>query len=93
MKSYGMAIQMKPTEQYFPKVLLKMLYKIALFLWMKSYGVTIQMKPLQKHFCKVTFISRLLQNEIYFCFFSVLFTNLHLRFRLWLCPVPVTGLS
>ena len=64
MKSYGVAIQMKPTEQYFPEVLLKMLYKIALSLWMKSYGVTIQMKPLQKHFCKVTLIPRLLQNEI-----------------------------
>ena len=29
MKSHGVTIQMKATEQYFPKVLLKMLYKIA----------------------------------------------------------------
>ena len=68
-----MAIQMKATEQYFPEALLKMLYKIALSLWMKSYGVTIQMKPLQKHFCEVPFISRLLQNEISCRFVFVFF--------------------
>ena len=64
MKSHGVTIQMKATEQYFPEVLLKMLYKIASSLWTKSYGVAIQMKPLQKHVCKVIFILRLLQNEI-----------------------------
>ena len=68
-----MPIQMKATEQYFPEALLKMLYKIALSLWMKSYGVTIQMKPLQKHFCEVPFISRLLQNEISCRFVFVFF--------------------
>ena len=30
MKSYGMTIQMKATEQYFPVVLFIMLYKVAL---------------------------------------------------------------
>ena len=30
MKSYGVKIQMKATEQYFPVVLFKMLYKVAL---------------------------------------------------------------
>ena len=30
MKSYGMTVQMKATEQYFPVVLLIMLYKVVL---------------------------------------------------------------
>ena len=30
MKSYGLTIQMKATEQYFPVVLFIMLYKVAL---------------------------------------------------------------
>ena len=30
MKSYGVTIQMKATEQYFPVVLLNMLYKVVL---------------------------------------------------------------
>ena len=30
MKSYGVAIQMKVTEQYFPVVLFTMLYKVVL---------------------------------------------------------------
>ena len=30
MKSYGVTIQMKPTEQYFPVVLFIMLYKVVL---------------------------------------------------------------
>ena len=30
MKSYGVTIQMKPTEQYFPVVLFIMLYKMVL---------------------------------------------------------------
>ena len=30
MKSYGVTIQMKATEQYFPVVLFIMLYKVAL---------------------------------------------------------------
>ena len=34
---------MKVTEQYFPVVLLIMLYKVAL--WTKSYGIAIHMKP------------------------------------------------
>ena len=29
MKSYGVTIQMKDTEQYFPVVLLMMLYKVV----------------------------------------------------------------
>ena len=32
MKSYGVAIQMKATEQYFPVVLFIMLYKLVLTL-------------------------------------------------------------
>ena len=47
---------MKATEQYFPEALLKMLYKIALSLWMKSYGVTIQMKATEQYFPVVLFI-------------------------------------
>ena len=48
MKSYGVTIQMKATEQYVPVVLFIMLYKVVLTvsLWMKSYGVTIHEKPL-----------------------------------------------
>ena len=30
MKSYGVTIQMKATEQYFPEVLFIMLYKVVL---------------------------------------------------------------
>ena len=45
MKSYGVTIQMKATEQYFPVVLFIMLYKMALtFESMDNtifYGVTI----------------------------------------------------
>ena len=43
MKSYGVTIQMKATEQYFPEVLFIMLYEVVLTLnlWVKSYGVSI----------------------------------------------------
>ena len=37
MKSYGVTIQMKATEQYFSVVLFIMLYKV-LSLWIKSYA-------------------------------------------------------
>ena len=52
MKSYGVTIQMKATERYFPMVLFIMLYKLVLFLclWMKSYGMTIQMKATEQYF-------------------------------------------
>ena len=49
MKSYGVTIQMKTTEQYFPVVLFIMLYKVVLTFEseeeilvprMKLYGVT-----------------------------------------------------
>ena len=58
MKFYGVTIQMKATEQYFPVVLFIMLYKVALILslWMKSYGVTIQMKATEQYFPVVLFI-------------------------------------
>ena len=56
MKSYGVTIQMKATEQYFPVVLFVMLYKVVLLsLWMKSYGVTIQMKATEQYFPLVLF--------------------------------------
>ena len=54
MKSYGVTIQMKATEQYFPVVLFIILYKVVL--WMKSYGVTIQMKASEQYFPVVLFI-------------------------------------
>ena len=46
MTSYGVTIQMKATEQYFPMVLFIMLYNVVLnlSLWKKSFGITIQMK-------------------------------------------------
>ena len=46
MKSYGVTIQMKATEQYFPVVLFIILYNVVLnlSLQMKSFGMTIQMK-------------------------------------------------
>ena len=46
MKSYGVTIQMKATEQYFPVVLFIILYDVVLnlSLRMKSFGMTIQMK-------------------------------------------------
>ena len=43
MKSYGVTVQIKVTEQYLPVVLLIILYKVYLLrLRMKSCGVTIQ---------------------------------------------------
>ena len=54
MKSYGVTIQMKATEQYFPVVLFIILCKVVL--WMKSYGVTIQMKASEQYFPVVLFI-------------------------------------
>ena len=54
MKSYGVIIQMKATEQYFPVVLFIILYKVVL--WMKSYGMTIQMKASEQYFPVVLFI-------------------------------------
>ena len=61
MKSYGVAIQMKATEQYFLVVLFIMLFKVVLTfellsLWTKSYGVTIQMKATKQYFPVVLFI-------------------------------------
>ena len=54
MKSYGVTIQMKASEQYFPVVLFIILYKVVL--WMKSYGMTIQMKASEQYFPVVLFI-------------------------------------
>ena len=44
MKSFGVNIQMKATEQYFHVVLFTML----LSLWMKSLSVTIQMNAVEQ---------------------------------------------
>ena len=52
MKSYGVIIQMKATEQYFPEVLFIMLYKVRFLLlsmWMKSYSVIIEMKATEQY--------------------------------------------
>ena len=51
-KSYGVTIQMKATEQYFPVILFILLYKVVLTFESveKSYGVTIQMKASEKYF-------------------------------------------
>ena len=61
MKSYGVTIQMKATEQYFPVVLFIMLYKVVLtfesvdeILW--CGGVTIQMKATERYFPVVLFV-------------------------------------
>ena len=58
MKSYGVTIQMKATEQSFLWYCL--LYCTRWFqllsLWMKSYGVTIQMKATEQYFPVVLFI-------------------------------------
>ena len=51
MKSYGVTIHMKATEQYFPVVLFIMLYVVLnLSLWMKSFGKTIQMTATDHYF-------------------------------------------
>ena len=59
MKSCGVTIQMKATEQYFPVVLFIMLYKVVLtfesvdkILWC---NVAIQMKVTEQHFPVVLF--------------------------------------
>ena len=51
MKSYGVAIQMKPLQQYFHMVLfIEYVVQNFLSLGMKYYGVTIQMKPFGQNF-------------------------------------------
>ena len=59
MKSWGVTIQMKDTEQYFPVVLFIILYKVVLtfesvdkILWC---NVAIQMKATEQHFPVVLF--------------------------------------
>ena len=60
MKSYGVKIQMKATEQYFCVVLFIMLYKEVLTFEMVDeiiiYGVIIQMKVTEQYFPVVPFI-------------------------------------
>ena len=58
MKSYVVTIQMKATEQYFPVVLLIMLYKVVLAFESvdEILSVTIQMKATEQHFSVVLFI-------------------------------------
>ena len=65
MKSYGVTIQMKATEQYFPVVLLIMSYKVVLAFESvdEILSVTIQMKATEQHFSVVLFIM------LYFFFF------------------------
>ena len=61
MKSHGVTIQMKATEQYFPVVLVIMLYKVVLtFESVKlcgfggyPYEVTNQMKVVEQQFPEV----------------------------------------
>ena len=59
MKSYGVTIQMKATEQHFPVVLFIMPQRLFLLLrslWMKSIGVTIQINANEQYFPVVLFI-------------------------------------
>ena len=59
MKSYGVTIQMKATEQYFPAVLFIMLYKVVLTFESVDeilQSVTIQMKATEPYFPVVLFI-------------------------------------
>ena len=46
MKSYGVAIQMKPLQQYFHVMPFILYVVLTLNLWMQSCGMTIQMKRL-----------------------------------------------
>ena len=55
----SVTIQMKPTEQYFPVVLIIMLYKVVLTFESVDeilQSVTIQMKATEQHFRVVLFI-------------------------------------
>ena len=73
MKSYGVAIQMKPLQQYFHM----MLFIQFVVLTFESVceilnGVTIQMKPLQQYFHTTLFIQYVVLNfesvdEILWC--------------------------
>ena len=58
MKSYGVTIQMKATEQYFPVVLFIMLCKVILTFESvdEILCVTIQTKAFEQHFLVVLFI-------------------------------------
>ena len=56
MKSYGVTIQVKATEQYFPVVLFIMLYKVVItFESVDEILKCDQMKPLQQYFQVVLF--------------------------------------
>ena len=55
MKSYSVTIQMKATEQFFPRVLFIMLYKVVLT-FESVYDVTIQTKVIEQQFPVVLFI-------------------------------------
>ena len=61
MKSCGVTIQMKDTEQYLPVILFIMLYKVVLtfesvdkILW---FNVTVQMKATEQYFPVVLFFA------------------------------------
>ena len=58
MKSHGVTIQMKATEQYFPVVLFIMLYKVVLTFESvdEILCVTIQTKAFEQNFLVVLFI-------------------------------------
>ena len=59
MKSYGVTVQMKATEQYFPVVLILMLYRVVLTFESVDEilsGVTIQMKATEQFFPVALFI-------------------------------------
>ena len=58
MKSYGVTIQMKATEQYFPVVRFIMLYKVILTFESVDEipGLTIQMNATEQYFSVVLFI-------------------------------------
>ena len=58
MKSHGVTIQMKATEQYFPVVLFIMLCKVILTFESvdEILCVTIQTKAFEQHFLVVLFI-------------------------------------
>ena len=56
MKSYGVTIQMKATEQYFPVVLFIMLYKVVLtFESVDEILKCNHSNTLQQYFCMVPF--------------------------------------
>ena len=66
MKSYGVTVQMKAAEHYFPVVLFIMLKKGApgFSLWMESWAVNMQVQKTTGSFLDSFFLNEILSSKL-----------------------------